>query len=161
MLRYSNDEIIRQLGDETDLWCPSQNTSAKASEVIGDKVVVFYFSADWCPPCRRFTRELMKFYERLKSKPDVEDFEVVFISMDKRLKEYQKYAGRMPWWSMPFEAESLAMLRNIYGMTGIPCLVVVDKNGRVISLDGVGLVMSDPMGEKFPWRPKPCRLLCW
>jgi thiol-disulfide isomerase/thioredoxin len=32
-------------------------------EVMKAKVVAFYFSAAWCPPCRGFTPILSKFYD--------------------------------------------------------------------------------------------------
>ena len=36
-------------------------------------------------------------------------------------------------------------------VSGIPKLVLIDGEGKVISEDGRGVVMSDPLGEKFPW----------
>jgi nucleoredoxin len=39
-------------------------TKVKAKDALADKkVVAFYFSAHWCPPCRAFTPVLKKFYE--------------------------------------------------------------------------------------------------
>ena len=39
-------------------------SKVKASVALADKkVVAFYFSAHWCPPCRGFTPVLKKFYE--------------------------------------------------------------------------------------------------
>jgi thiol-disulfide isomerase/thioredoxin len=48
---------------------------------LADKIVGIYFSAHWCPPCRRFTPELASFHKTLaaQNKP----FEVVFVSADK------------------------------------------------------------------------------
>lgn len=34
--------------------------------VDGAKVVLVYFSAEWCPPCKSFTPKLKDFYEHVK-----------------------------------------------------------------------------------------------
>ncbi len=40
------------------------DSKVKAREALaGKKIVAFYFSAHWCPPCRGFTPVLKKFYE--------------------------------------------------------------------------------------------------
>jgi nucleoredoxin len=39
-------------------------TKVKAKDALSSKkLVAFYFSAHWCPPCRGFTPVLKKFYE--------------------------------------------------------------------------------------------------
>ena len=38
-------------------------TVVQADEVLSDKkIIAFYFSAHWCPPCRLFTPVLAEFY---------------------------------------------------------------------------------------------------
>lgn len=41
-----------------------------------------------------------------------------------------------------------------YKAQGIPHLVVLDEDRKVITLEGTGEVSMDPKGEKFPWKPK-------
>ena len=39
-------------------------------------------------------------------------------------------------------------------MSGIPTLILLDAvTGKVASRDGRSLVMNDPNGEQFPWKP--------
>jgi len=45
----SNDSLLQQLGPDLELWSPSQNTHAKAQDVLANKIVLIYFSASWCP----------------------------------------------------------------------------------------------------------------
>lgn len=40
-----------------------------------------YFSAHWCPPCRRFTPFLSKFYNAIKIREN-KKFEILFVSQD-------------------------------------------------------------------------------
>jgi nucleoredoxin len=107
--------------------------------------------------CRRFTPLLIELYKNLKARDDtaVEDFEIVFCSMDRTEDEYKTYASEMPWWCLPHKSPQLDRLASQYGAEGIPHLVILDKNGNVIVPDGVGQVSIDQQGEDFPWRPKP------
>lgn len=105
--------------------------------------------------CRRFTPLLRDFYIKLKSRSDVEDFEVLYCSMDRSDAEFQKYAAEMPWWCLPYKSPVLGKLANLYECQGIPHLVILDRDGTVLVPDGVGEVATDPDGQNFPWRPKP------
>ena len=47
----------------------SDGTRLAADSVMVNKdLVLFYFSAHWCGPCRRFTPILKEFYEQLQVK---------------------------------------------------------------------------------------------
>lgn len=46
--------------------------------------------------------------------------------------------------------ESGRSLGSKYGVNGIPCLVVLDREGKVVTTDGRGAVLSDPKCERFP-----------
>ncbi len=55
---------------------PKGKRSPRAS--LKGKMVGIYFSAHWCPPCRAFTPNLVKFRDKNK-----DEFEIVFVSSDK------------------------------------------------------------------------------
>ena len=72
------------------------NTAVEAPKVLASKkLVLFYFSAHWCPPCRMFTPMLRDFYEVGKQEAKIElihelfqeaselGVEIVFISSDR------------------------------------------------------------------------------
>lgn len=62
----------------------------------------------------------------------------------------------MPWTALPFsERAQKAQLSGRYGVQGIPTLVVLNKDGSVISKDGRAELSADPTGASFPWIPKP------
>merc|ERR1711985_105425 len=46
-----------------------------------------------------------------------------------------------------------AQLSNMFGVRGIPALVIIDTDGSVITKEGRGALSSDPQGAKFPWYP--------
>merc|ERR1712139_571414 len=122
----------------------------KGESLLG-KVFAFYFSAHWCPPCRGFTPQLAQWYTKdLKMK----GLEVVFVSSDKDQDQFKDYFKDMPWLALDFEdRKRKTQLSNMFGVRGIPALVIIDKDGSVITKEGRGAVSSDPQGAKFPWYP--------
>lgn len=121
---------------------------------LQNKYVMIYFSAHWCGPCRSFTPALAKFYTDLKESRD--DFELVFVSSDRDSEGFTDYFASMPWVAMPFaERSKKAELSSRYGVQGIPTLVVLDKDGSVITKKARESMMTDPTGANFPWFPKP------
>ncbi len=44
-------------------------------------------------------------------------------------------------------------------MDGIPTLVVLDEELKLITANGTAAVAADPEGGNFPWRPKPVEQL--
>ena len=98
----------------------------------------FYYSAHWCPPCRKFTPKLVDFYNR-NHRAD-SNFESIFVSSDRSEKDMLKYMreAKMPWPALDFGKKRQSGEITRYAGNGIPCLVVVDKNGKVISDSYVG-----------------------
>jgi nucleoredoxin len=97
------------------------------------KLIAFYFSAEWCGPCRKFTPQLVDYYKRVA--PEHPEFEIVFYSSDKSQFAMEKYMRdeNMPWLAIDFSKlkEKEALRKN--AGDGIPSLVLVDASGNVIS----------------------------
>lgn len=68
-----------------------------------DKVIGFYFSAQWCPPCKGFTPKLAEFYKNFKSSEKGCTLEIVFVSWDKDLACFTEYFSTMPWLALPYQ----------------------------------------------------------
>lgn len=121
--------------------------------LAGKQVIGIYFSAHWCPPCRGFTPELAKSFQKsLRSK----GMEIIFVSSDHSEKEFQSYYNGMPWLAVPYSRRDVHQsLNKKFKVQGIPTLVILDKDGQVITKDGRSKVSSDPMGQAFPWKAKP------
>ncbi len=99
----------------------------------------FYYSAGWCPPCRAFTPDLVKFYNRLKDE-DLEKVELIFVSSDKTEEAMAEYMRefRMKFPALAFNEKSKIPEVSKLSGRGIPSLVVVDAEGKVISDSYVG-----------------------
>ena len=123
----------------------------------GKKVIGLYFSADWCGPCRQFTPELNKFYEKMNSGRKFKDkFEIVWVSRCRDVNSYGQYFAHMAnWMALPPEeamGQRGQMLSDKYKVKGIPTLVLLDEFGGVITTDGRNLIPKDKAGIGFPWR---------
>ena len=119
--------------------------------ILANKNVLLYFSASWCGPCRSFSPSLAEFYNKYHEN---KNFEIVFVSSDQDAESFNEYFGHMPWKALPFsDRQRKQDLSKKFKVQGIPTLVVLDQNGKLITDAGVENVMSDPSAEEFPWTP--------
>jgi len=102
------------------------------------KTVAVYCSAHWCPPCRAFTPELVKFANANKTK-----LAVVFISSDRAEDQMFTYMKetKMPWPAVPFKSAGGSAIKREQGVSGIPTLLVYGKDGQLLSKDGTDLTV--------------------
>jgi thiol-disulfide isomerase/thioredoxin len=100
---------------------------------LKNKTVAVYCSAHWCPPCRAFTPELVKFANANKTK-----LAVVFISSDRAEDEMFTYMKetKMPWPAVPFKSAGGSAIQKEQGVTGIPTLLVYGKDGQLLTKNG-------------------------
>lgn len=97
------------------------------------KVVAVYFSAQWCPPCRGFTPQLVAFANENKEK-----LAVVFVSSDRDAAAQTKYMTeyKMPWAATPNGSAAGKALGKKHNVNGIPKLLVFGKDGGLITENG-------------------------
>eukprot|EP00994_Dinema_validum_P004128 NODE_2164_length_753_cov_103.988636_g1743_i0.p1 GENE.NODE_2164_length_753_cov_103.988636_g1743_i0~~NODE_2164_length_753_cov_103.988636_g1743_i0.p1 ORF type:complete len:212 (-),score=58.59 NODE_2164_length_753_cov_103.988636_g1743_i0:118-696(-) len=105
------------------------------TEVLASKKAVgIYFSAHWCPPCRRFTPHLAEKYKEYEGS----DVEIVLASSDKDSASFDSYYGEMPWTALPYDKRDIVdTLSETYSVEGIPTLVIVNgETGELVTTDG-------------------------
>jgi nucleoredoxin len=101
------------------------------------KLYLFFFSANGSPMGRKFTPQLVEYYNRVV--PQHPEFEVVFFSADRSQFGMETYMtqSRMPWPAVTFSkigAKAAGMEQSV--IKEIPCLVLVDAEGTVLSKTG-------------------------
>ena len=69
-----------------------------------------------CPPCRGFTPQLVKTYNKLKEQG--KDFEIIFASSDRDEASFSDYFGEMPWLALPFGDNRKAELSELCEVEG-------------------------------------------
>jgi nucleoredoxin len=107
---------------------PVDGEAAASKKLIG-----LYYSARWCGPCRKFTPKLVEFYNRVA--PQHPEFEIVFVSNDHSRAEMESYMReeKMPWPALDYDKVKGRVDLQKFAGDGIPCLVIVDANGHVVS----------------------------
>jgi nucleoredoxin len=102
-------------------------------ELAQKQIYGLYFSAHWCGPCRKFTPQLVAYYNQIAR--DHPEFELIFVSADKSadgMAAYMRESG-MPWPAIDYgKLANVAALQK-YAGRGIPDLVIVDASGKVLA----------------------------
>lgn len=100
------------------------------------KVVVIDFWATWCGPCRATIPHLKKVYDKYKSR----GVEVVGISLDNNRRDLDSYIKEMDMtWIITYSGKGWKdPTTRKYGISGIPSLWVLGKDGKVYSTNARG-----------------------
>jgi thiol-disulfide isomerase/thioredoxin len=115
-------------------------------KTLAGKVVLVDFWATWCGPCVAEIPNVLEQYEKYHK----DGFEVVGISLDQEREALEKFVTeqKLPWpilfeepkgdgWQHP--------LATFYGISGIPTVVLIGRDGNVITLDARG----EKLGERL------------
>merc|ERR1711994_1073722 len=117
---------------KTETLIKADGSKVLGSEALAEKsIVCLYFSAHWCPPCRGFTPVLKDFYG------EVEGLEIVFVSSDRSPDDMTSYMKESngDWLGVEHNSQLANDLKQKYGVSGIPFLVVVKADGTLVTKD--------------------------
>ena len=120
------------------------------------KVVLVDFWATWCGPCRAEIPNILEMYNAYHDK----GFEVLGVSLDATPEAAKKYVeeNKLPWGSLFPENEDDREWNNplvaYYGITGIPTVMLVGQDGKVVTMDARGERLGEEL-QKLLGDPKP------
>ncbi|XP_043288862.1 probable nucleoredoxin 1-2 [Venturia canescens] len=123
-----------------------------AAEVVRDvRYVILYYSASWSPPCQTLLPRLKEIYENAKTHDIL--LEVIFVPSDHDNEEMTRHFSvhHGPWYAVPVGSLAKAM-RKKFHIVSIPTLIVLSKDGKVITKNGRRDVehLENPLKEWFP-----------
>jgi nucleoredoxin len=106
--------------------------AADGNELNDKKLIALYYSAHWCAPCRKFTPQLVDYYNRVvRQHPE---FEIIFVSADRSHYNWQQYIEdtKMPWLAIDYDQlSSLSSVQKLGG-NSIPSLLVLSADSRLL-----------------------------
>jgi thiol-disulfide isomerase/thioredoxin len=108
------------------------------------KVVLVDFWATWCRPCRDEVPNILAMYEAYHDK----GFDVLGVSLDETPEAAKNYAKeyKLPWDSLfqkdEDQREWSHPLVQHYGISGIPTVILVDKDGKVVNMNARGEILQ-------------------
>ncbi|XP_068638611.1 probable nucleoredoxin 2 [Aristolochia californica] len=135
--KHASQTIEKLLLSDSRNYVVCQKDQVPISSLVG-KTVGLFFSAQWCLPCMKFTRKLVSVYKNLKAKK--ENFEIVFIPIDKNEAGYLECYQSMPWLALPYGDENVKSLLKYFNIQGIPSLVIIGPDGKTVTKEGRNLI---------------------
>ncbi len=101
--------------------------------IQGKKCVILDFWASWCGWCRKESPNVMKAYEEFKGA----DFDVISVSFDDKRNRWVKAIeeDKTPWTQVSdLLGTNKSDLYRWYDLNGIPAILLIDGQGKVLKL---------------------------
>lgn len=109
------------------------------------KYLIIDFWASWCGPCRQEIPHLKEVYKKYKDK----GLEILSVSVDAKPADWKKaMAEEKMGWPQINAVESKPVMAD-YLFSGIPYLVVVDKDGKIVEKNVRGESLDKAMKKIF------------
>ena len=116
-------------------------------ESFRGKYVLLDFWASWCVPCRKENPNLVKLYEKYKSR----DFEIVSVSIDEDKKAWQNASKEdgLNWINLLNTKGKPDEIGVKYGVQAVPSNFLINPNGVIIGKNLKGEELAKRLAELF------------
>lgn len=115
------------------------------------KVCLVEIWATWCGPCRKEIPRLKEVYARYRD----HGFEILGYSIDQDLDALRRFVDEnaIPWLVASQKRSVEAGFKGLYdyySVNGVPEMILVDRDGKVLQVDCRGVKLSSALQELFP-----------
>lgn len=144
----ANVRRLSLLGEKLELEAPTMDGKEISIEDFAGKFVVIDFFATWCKPCLSEVPHLKFHLDKYKSR----GLEVVGVSLDKNIEALEKYLSDadLPWPIIhDSEEDPLKTLQMKFGISQLPTVLLLNKEGTVVSLEARGAELDRLMQMLF------------
>ena len=137
-------------GEEMEMECVLLDGNKLNLKDLKGKVVLVDFWATWCPPCVAEVPNMLANYEKYHD----DGFEIIGYSADKDLDALKKFQEKqqLPWHIGVRQLSTDANLTDYlayYGVDTIPRMILVDRNGKIVSAHARGEVLTQELEKIF------------
>ncbi|MEQ7798919.1 TlpA disulfide reductase family protein [Pedobacter sp. ASV1-7] len=128
-----------------DFAYPDVNGKKWGPKDFRGKYLIIDFWASWCGPCRQEIPHLKEVYKKYKDK----GLEILAVSVDAKQDAWKKAMAeeRMTWPQINAQESKPVMAQYLF--SGIPYLVVVDKEGNIIEKNVRGESLDKALEKIF------------
>jgi thiol-disulfide isomerase/thioredoxin len=153
-LKYKEETAFRETQREKlkpgntapDFSYPSADNRHLGPADYRGKYVLLDFWASWCGPCRASIPHLKEMYKKYHDR----GFDILSISIDKKDADWRKAMAEedMPW-SQVLAPESGKDTQKLYQFIGIPHMLLLDDQGRIMVINARGALLEEALAKIF------------
>jgi len=145
--RRFRDAIFLPVGEVApEIALPDTQGKINKLSSLRGKYVLIDFWAAWCGPCRREAPNLVRIYNKYKEK----GFEIYGVSLDRDKNSWLGAieSDNLDWVHVSDLKYWQSDVVGLYGFSGIPYTVLIDREGKIIAKGLRGEQLENKLAEK-------------